>query len=71
VVGWGNTKETATAVAEGYVNAAMWQYPDAQGYTPIALLKMAADGVAIGFDVPTMSLYEPDQAQRFVEATSK
>ena len=71
VVGWGNTNETATAVAGGYVNAAMWQYPDAQGYMPIALLKMAADGIAIGFDVPTMALYEKDQAQRFADLTSK
>jgi len=71
VVGWGNTKDTASAVEEGYVNAAMWQYPDAQGYLPIALLKMAAADVAIGFDVPTMSLYEQDEAQRFVDITSK
>jgi simple sugar transport system substrate-binding protein len=71
VVGWGNTNETATAVADGYVDAAMWQFPDAQGYMPISLLKMAAEGVAIGFDVPTMSLYEQDDAQRFVDITSK
>lgn len=70
VVGWGNTKETATAVEEGYVNAALWQYPDAQGYMPIALLKMKVDGVAVGFDVPTMSLYEQDEASAFVEITS-
>jgi simple sugar transport system substrate-binding protein len=71
VVGWGNTRDTATAVAGGYVNAALWQFPDSQGYLPIALLKQASDGIAIGFDVPTMSLYEKADADRFVNLTSK
>lgn len=70
VVGWGNTNETATAVAEGYVNAATWQFPEAQGYLPVSMLVMAAGDVGIGFDVPTMALYEQDEADRFVELTS-
>jgi simple sugar transport system substrate-binding protein len=71
VVGWGNTNETAQAVADGYVNAAVWQFPDAQGYMPIALLRQAAAGIAIGFDVPTTALYDADEAEKFVELTTK
>jgi simple sugar transport system substrate-binding protein len=70
VVGWGNTNDTAQAVKDGYVNAATWQFPDAQGYLPIALLKQASDGFAIGFDVPTQSLYEKSDAQRFIDLTA-
>ncbi len=32
VVGWGGTGETAQAVKDGYVNVAIWGYPDASGY---------------------------------------
>jgi simple sugar transport system substrate-binding protein len=70
VVGWGNTNDTAQAVKDGYVNAATWQFPDAQGYLPIALLKQATDGFAIGFDVPTQSLYEESDAQKFIDLTA-
>ena len=31
VVGWGGTHETAQEVKDGYVNAAIWGYPDAVG----------------------------------------
>lgn len=58
VVGWGNSKDTAEAVKDGYVNAAAWQYPSAQGFMPVALLKLAADGEPIGYDVHTFSLYD-------------
>lgn len=71
VVGWGNTGDTAKAVAAGYVNAATWQYPESQGYLPIALLRMAANRLAIGFDVPTSALYTKTNAQEFVSLTAK
>lgn len=57
VVGWGNEKATAEAVKAGYVNAAMWQYPDSQGYLPIILLKMLSQGLAAGYTVSTTALY--------------
>ena len=34
VVGWGNSIDTAQEVLDGYVNAAMWQDPQATGLTP-------------------------------------
>jgi len=58
VVGWGNSKATAEAVRDGYVNAAAWQFPSAQGFIPVALLKLAASGEPIGYDVVTFSLYD-------------
>lgn len=59
-VGWGNSNETATAVRDGYVAAAAWQFPSAQGFMPVALLKLAADGEPIGYDIITLSLYTAD-----------
>ena len=56
VVGWGGTGETAQAVKDGYVNAAIWGYPDASGYDSIVLLNKAANGLSIGYDVPTQTL---------------
>lgn len=70
VVGWGNTNDTAKAVEDGYVNAATWQFPESQGYMPIVLLRQAADGIPIGFDVPTMALYTKADAAKFVKMTS-
>ena len=58
VVGWGNSKETAEAVKAGYVNAAAWQFPSAQGFMPVALLSLAASGEPIGYDIQTFSLYD-------------
>lgn len=58
VVGWGNSKETAEEVRDGYVNAAAWQFPSAQGFMPVALLKLAASGQPIGYDIHTFSLYD-------------
>lgn len=58
VVGWGNSKDTAEAVEAGYVNAAGWQFPSAQGFMPVALLKFAASGEPIGYDIHTFSLYD-------------
>jgi len=58
VVGWGNSKETAEAVKAGYVNAAAWQFPSAQGFMPVALLSLAAAGEPIGYDIHTFGLYD-------------
>jgi len=58
VVGWGNSKDTAEAVKAGYVNAAAWQFPSAQGFMPVALLSLAAAGEPIGYDIHTLSLYD-------------
>lgn len=58
VVGWGNSKDTAEEVKEGYVDAAGWQYPSAQGFMPVAILYLAASGEPIGYDIHTFSLYD-------------
>ncbi|MBW7921443.1 MAG: substrate-binding domain-containing protein [Rubellimicrobium sp.] len=58
VVGWGNSKEAAEQVRDGYMQAAAWQFPSAQGFMPVALLKLAADGEPIGYDVLTFALYD-------------
>lgn len=60
VVGWGNSKETATAVEGGYVAAALWQYPADQGALPVVLLNSAANGNPIGYDIFTLQLYTKD-----------
>jgi len=71
VVGWGNSKETAEAVKAGYVNAAAWQFPSAQGFMPVALLKLAADGEPIGYDVYTFSLYDKSSVEPILELYNK
>ena len=60
VVGWGNSKETAEAVRDGYVLAAGWQFPSAQGFVPVALLDLASSGEPIGYDVLTFALYDAE-----------
>lgn len=60
VVGWGNSKETASAVENGYVVAALWQYPVDQGALPVVLLNSAANGNPIGYDIFTLQLYTKD-----------
>jgi simple sugar transport system substrate-binding protein len=69
VVGWGNSPQTANAVKAGYVYAATWQYPMSQGYMPIVLLYMANTGVPIGYDIPTMALYDKSRADLFIQLT--
>jgi simple sugar transport system substrate-binding protein len=71
VVGWGGTYETAQEVKDGWVNAAIWGYPDASGYDPIVLLKKAAEGLSIGYDVPTQTLYDASTADKYLELTSQ
>jgi simple sugar transport system substrate-binding protein len=62
VVGWGNSLDTTKAVMDGYVNAAMWQDPQAQSYVALSLAAMMASGVPVGFNVTTGALYEADTA---------
>lgn len=60
VVGWGNSRDVAEAVRDGYFNAAAWQFPSAQGFMPVALLNLAASGEPIGYDIQTFSLYDAE-----------
>jgi simple sugar transport system substrate-binding protein len=62
VVGWGNSLDTTQAVMEGYVNAAMWQDPQATSYLCLSSLLMEKDGIPLGFDIITGALYEKDTA---------
>jgi simple sugar transport system substrate-binding protein len=62
VVGWGNSLDTAGEVIEGYVNAAMWQDPQATSYLGLSVAAMAASGIPIRFDITTGALYEKDTA---------
>jgi simple sugar transport system substrate-binding protein len=67
VVGWGNSAQAATGVKNGYINAAMFQDPFMQGYMPIVLMNMGAQGFEYGYDVYTGYLYEADKADFFIE----
>lgn len=67
VVGWGNSKETAEEVRDGYVNAAAWQFPSAQGFMPVALLNLAAEGEPIGYDIETFDLYDASSVQPILD----
>jgi simple sugar transport system substrate-binding protein len=71
VVGWGNSKDTAEEVKSGYVNAAAWQFPSAQGFMPVALLSLAAAGEPIGYDIHTFSLYDADSVGPILNLYSK
>ncbi len=65
VVGWGNSLDTTQAVMDGYVNAAMWQDPQATSYMCLSALLSESSGIPIGFDVITGALYEVDTAQLY------
>jgi simple sugar transport system substrate-binding protein len=65
VVGWGNSIGTATAVKDGYVNAATWQYPDSQGFMPLVLLYMAKEKHAIGYDIFCYKLYDKSNVDTY------
>lgn len=66
VVGWGNSPDTAREVMDGYVNAAMWQDPQATSYMGLSLAAMAASGIPPGFDVIVGTLYESDTAEIYL-----
>ncbi len=63
VVGWGNSLDTTQEVLNGYVNAAMWQDPQATSYIALTLANAAASGIPPGFDVLVGALYEADTAE--------
>ena len=65
VVGWGNSLDTSQEVLNGYVNAAMWQDPQATSYLGLSLAAMAASGTPPGFNIITGALYEKDKAQLY------
>lgn len=62
VVGWGNSLDTTQAVMEGYVNAGMWQDPQATSYLCLSSLLMEKDGIPLGFSIITGALYEKNTA---------
>lgn len=66
VVGWGNSPDTAQEVIDGYVNAAMWQDPQATSYMGLSLAMMAASGIPPGFDILVGTLYEADAAPLYL-----
>jgi simple sugar transport system substrate-binding protein len=65
VIGWGNSRDTSQEVLSGYVNAGMWQDPQATSYVGLSLAAMEASGVPVGFNVYTGALYEKDKAQLY------
>ena len=62
VVGWGNSLDTTAEVMSGYVNAGMWQDPQATSYMCLSALQMENNGIPIGFNIITGALYEKDKA---------
>jgi simple sugar transport system substrate-binding protein len=70
VVGWGNSLDTTQEVLNGYVNAAMWQDPQATSYVGLSLAAMASAGIPPGFNVITGALYEKDKAQLYDDIMS-
>lgn len=70
VVGWGNSLDTTQEVLQGYVNAAMWQDPQATSYVSLTLASMSVSGIPPGFDVIVGALYEKDTAQVYDDIMS-
>ena len=70
VVGWGNSLDTTQEVIEGYVNAAMWQDPQATSYIGLSIAAMVASGIPVGFDITTGALYEKDTAPAYEKILS-
>jgi simple sugar transport system substrate-binding protein len=62
VVGWGNSQDTTGEVMSGYVNAGMWQDPQATSYMALSVANMATDGIPPGFNITTGALYGKDTA---------
>jgi simple sugar transport system substrate-binding protein len=62
VVGWGNSRDTTAEVMDGYVNAGMWQDPQATSYMALSVAAMAAGGVPPGFNVIVGTLYDKSNA---------
>lgn len=70
VVGWGNSLDTTSEVLSGYVNAAMWQDPQATSYIALSLAAMETNGIPAGFDVITGALYDASTAQIYDDILS-
>ena len=70
VVGWGNSLDTTQEVLDGYVQAAMWQDPQATSYLGLSLAAMEASGIPAKFDIITGALYEKDTAQVYQDIMS-
>lgn len=66
-IGWGNSLAAAESVRDGYLLAAAWQFPSAQGFMPVALLNLRASGQPIGYDIVTLSLYTADTVQPILD----
>ena len=56
--------------SSGYVNAGMWQDPQATSYIGLSLAAMARSGIPPGFNVITGALYEKDKAQLYDDIMS-
>ena len=67
VVGWGNSLDTAQEVIDGYVNAAMWQDPQASSYMALSMAAMTAAGIPPGFDITVGTLYEKEKAPIYLK----
>lgn len=67
VVGWGNSLDTTQGVMDGYVNAAMWQDPQATSYMCLSATLMETSGIPVGFNILTGALYEADTAPVYHE----
>ena len=70
VIGWGNSLDTTQEVADGYVNAATWQDPQATSYVALSLAAMSASGFPPGFNVITGAIYEKDRAPLYAKLLS-
>ena len=58
-------------VKDGYVNFAVWGYPDASGYDSVVLLNKAANGLSIGYDIPTQTFYDASTADTYIQLTAQ
>ena len=67
VVGWGNSPDTAQEILDGYVNAAMWQDPQATSYMALSMAALAAGGIPLGFDISVGTLYEKNKAATYLK----
>ena len=52
---------------DGYVNAAMWQGPQATSYLALSMAAMTASGIPAGFDISVGTLYEKDKAANYLK----
>jgi simple sugar transport system substrate-binding protein len=67
VIGWGNSIDAAQEVLDGYLNAAMWQDPQATSYLALSMAAMAASGIPPGFDIHVGTLYEKEKAATYLK----